>query len=161
LMFCMRGPRIKNVMHQNWKLFNDILCKKEVPIVLVVTGLENEENMDGWWWTNKEAFEAQGIRPDGTACITAIRGRTLRDGISHAFDEQYDESRAKLATLMLNRVLVRARKVEKIAWFYDVTHSFFFFFRWTTKHEAKEIREIADACGMSEEDAREFAQLCC
>src|SRR5258708_37428831 len=25
LMFCMRGPRIKNVMHQNWKLFNDIL----------------------------------------------------------------------------------------------------------------------------------------
>jgi predicted GTPase len=151
LMFCMRGPRIKNAMHQNWKVFHEILCKKKVPIVLVVTGLENEENMDAWWWKNKGTFECQGIRPDDTACITTIRGRALKDGYC-AFDDQYEKSQAKILNTILNRVLHHPWHDNKINWFYRVIRSFISFFRWTKIQEPKEIQEIADACNMSREE---------
>jgi len=155
LMFCMRGPRIKNATLQNWKVFHEIICKKQVPTILVVTGLENEENMDAWWWDNKGAFEVQGIRPDDTACITTIRGRALGNGRG-AFDDQYEKSQAKILNMILNRVLLRAWDDNKINWFYRVIRSFFSFFHWTKIREPKEIQEIADACGMSKEETSRF-----
>ncbi|OAX34840.1 hypothetical protein K503DRAFT_697965, partial [Rhizopogon vinicolor AM-OR11-026] len=99
LMFCVRGPRIKNATHQNWKIFDEILCKKQIPTVLVVTGLEHEENLDDWWWKNKGTFEHQDIRPDDTACITATRGKLLRDGC-RVFDDDYEQSVAKIQNLV-------------------------------------------------------------
>lgn len=153
LMFCMRGPRIKNAAHENWKVFHNILCKKKVPTVLVVTGLENEENMDWWWRDNKGAFEEQGIRPDATACITATRGRTLRDG-SHAFDDQFEESRAKVMNLILDRALCHKQRVDKIKWFYEVSRAC-----WQSEtQEAEEIQQIVKTCGMSEEEAKRFRE---
>ncbi|OAX34832.1 hypothetical protein K503DRAFT_746776 [Rhizopogon vinicolor AM-OR11-026] len=157
LMFCMRRPVITNAMHQNWKIFYEILCKKQVPTVLVVTGLENEENMDEWWWNNRVFFEDQDIHPDDTACITTIRGKTLWDGC-RVFDDHYDKSQAKIPNLILNRVLLRPRSVNKINWFYEVIRSFFFFFQWTKIREAKEIKEIVDACGMSTEETARFRE---
>ncbi|KAJ8592421.1 hypothetical protein M405DRAFT_812802 [Rhizopogon salebrosus TDB-379] len=154
LMFCMHGPRIKHAMRQNWEVFQEILCKKKVPIVLVVTGLENEENMDAWWWNNRETFECQGIRPDDTACITTIRGRALKDGYC-AFDDQYEKSQAKILNTILNRVLHHPWHDNKINWFYRVIRSFISFFQWTKIREPKDIQEIADACarcGMSREE---------
>ncbi|KAJ8592417.1 hypothetical protein M405DRAFT_52666, partial [Rhizopogon salebrosus TDB-379] len=144
LMFCMREPRIKHTTQRNWKVFHEIICKKQVPIILVVTGLENEENsMDAWWWDNRGKFEHQGIHPDDTACITAIRGRTLKDGC-RAFDDQYEESQAKILNMILKRVLLHAWQPNKINWFYRAIRSFFSFFRWTKIQEPKEIQEIAD-----------------
>ena len=157
LMFCMRGPRIKDATHQNWKIFHEILCKKQVPTVLVVTGLENEDNMDEWWWNNRETFEDQGIRPDDTACITAFRGRRLRDG-SCAFDDQYEKSQAKIQNVILNRVLLRPRDVNMVDWFYEVLHLIFLFFQWTMLWEAKEILEIINTCSMSREEATRFRE---
>jgi len=145
LMFCMRGPKINNATYQNWKIFHDILCKKKIPFVLVVTGLGGR-NMDEWWWDNRGTFEDQGIYPVETACITAIRGRTLRDGC-RAFDEHYERSQVKLPNMILNRVLRHARHVDRIDWFSEVTRSFF-----SGILEAKEIQEIADTCGMSKEE---------
>lgn len=157
LMFCIRGPRIKDATHQNWKIFHDIICKKEIPTVLVVTGLENEEDLNEWWWNNRGTFEDQDIHPDDTACITAIRGRKLDDGC-HVFDDHYQASQGKILTLILNRVLLRVRQVNKINWFYTITRSFFFFFRWAKIREAKEIQEIADVCGMSKEETNRLRE---
>ncbi|OAX42325.1 hypothetical protein K503DRAFT_790238 [Rhizopogon vinicolor AM-OR11-026] len=151
LMFCMSAAagaqKINNAVHQNWKIFSEILCKKQVPSVLVVTGLEQEENMDEWWWNNRRLFEDQGIRPDGTACITTIRGKTLRDGC-RAYDEHYEKSQAKIPNLILNRVLLRPWRVDKINWFYE----------WTKIREAKEIKKIVKACGMSREETARFKE---
>ncbi|OAX34839.1 hypothetical protein K503DRAFT_794032 [Rhizopogon vinicolor AM-OR11-026] len=148
LMFCMRGPRIKDATHQNWKLFHEILCNKQVPTVLVVTGLENEENLDGWWWTNKGTFEDQGIHPDDTACITAIRGKLIRDDC-RIYDDDYEKSLVKIQNLVLNRALLRPQFVnETNSWFYG----------WTKIREAKVIRKIADACGMSKEETAKFKE---
>jgi len=158
LVFCMRGPRIKNATHENWKVFHDILCKKKVPTVLIVTGLENEEGpMDEWWWENRGAFEEQGIRPDATSCITATRGRVLKDG-SHAFDDRFEESRNKVMTMFIDRVLRHKQQVDSIQWFYEVSRSFLWIFRWTEKREAAEIDQIVRMCGMSGEEARRFRE---
>jgi len=157
LVFCMRGPRIKNATHENWKVFHDILCKKKVPTVLIVTGLENEENMDEWWWTNRGTFEEQGIRPDATACITATRGRVLKDG-SRAFDEQYEESRAKVTTTIINNVLRHRHKFNKNHWLYDVFRGLLHFFGLVKTCEAADIQQIVDTCGMSGEEARRFKE---
>ncbi|OAX37961.1 hypothetical protein K503DRAFT_201525 [Rhizopogon vinicolor AM-OR11-026] len=157
LVFCMRGPRIKKATHENWKVFHEIICKKEVPMVLVVTGLENEENMDEWWWTNRGTFEEQGIRPDATACITATRGRVLKDG-SRAFDEQYEESRAKVMTTIINNVLRHRHKFNKNHWLYDVFRGLLHFFGLVKTCEAADIQQIVDTCGMSGEEARRFKE---
>ncbi|OJA18650.1 hypothetical protein AZE42_11682 [Rhizopogon vesiculosus] len=157
LVFCMRGPRIKRATHENWKVFHEIICKREVPMVLVVTGLENEENMDEWWRTNRGTFGAQGILPDATVCITATRGRALKDG-RHAFDEQYEESRAKVMTTIINNVFRRrlGHTFNKHHWLHDIIQQLFYFFGLIKTCEAVKIQQIVDTCGMSKEEARTF-----
>jgi len=46
LMFVMCAPRIKSTIPQNWKLFHEIICRRKVPIIIVITRLENKDNMD-------------------------------------------------------------------------------------------------------------------
>ncbi|OAX36643.1 hypothetical protein K503DRAFT_721067 [Rhizopogon vinicolor AM-OR11-026] len=158
LMLCMRGPRIKNATHRNWKAFYEILCKKQVPAVLAVTGLENMENMDDWWWDNRDKFEKQGIRPDATACITAIRGRMGPNG-NLLHEIHFTASRAKVMTIITDKVLRCAPELEKIEWFSNVTTSYLFgWVRWTTTQEAAEIEKIVDTCGMSEKEAEKFRE---
>ncbi|KAF8310052.1 P-loop containing nucleoside triphosphate hydrolase protein [Amanita rubescens] len=55
LVFCLRGPKIKEASVKNWRLFWEIICQRRVPVILAVTGLENEEKgMDNWWTENEE-----------------------------------------------------------------------------------------------------------
>jgi len=157
LVFCMRGPRIKDATHQNWKLFHEIMCEKKVPTVLVVTGLENEDSLDSWWWNNKENFERHDIRPDDTACITAIRGKKLGDD-RYAFDDQYEESRAKVMKLILNRALLSAPRFHKTHWFYALIRPILTFFRLTKIRHRKVVRDIAAVCGLSEEETRRLRE---
>ncbi|KAF9241823.1 hypothetical protein BU15DRAFT_73164 [Melanogaster broomeanus] len=53
LLFCMRGGRITDVVEQNYKLFFNILCEKQVPLAVVVTNSENEPCMEEWWHNNE------------------------------------------------------------------------------------------------------------
>ncbi|KAG1827361.1 P-loop containing nucleoside triphosphate hydrolase protein [Suillus subaureus] len=72
LLFCMPAGRLK-VMHQrNYQLLRYFLCDKKVPIVLAITNLEREQNMESWWTRNQKIFREKKIRVDGHACITAI-----------------------------------------------------------------------------------------
>ncbi|KAG1850169.1 P-loop containing nucleoside triphosphate hydrolase protein [Suillus subluteus] len=72
LLFCMPAGRLK-AMHQcNYRLFRYFLCDKKVPIVLAITNLEREQNMESWWTRNQETFRKKKIRFDGHACITAV-----------------------------------------------------------------------------------------
>ena len=76
LVFYLRGPRIKESCVVNWRMFWEIIFRRRVPILLAVTGLENEENgMDDWWTQNVEYFVGYKIYPTSVACLTAARGR--------------------------------------------------------------------------------------
>jgi tRNA U34 5-carboxymethylaminomethyl modifying GTPase MnmE/TrmE len=99
LVYCVRGPQ-PNISRtaRNYKIFNNGLCQTQVPIVLVVTGLEAEESTDKWWAKNNKSFGKQKMLFNGQACVTATRGK-LRNG-THMFEQEYEESTNKVRKLV-------------------------------------------------------------
>ncbi|KAG1902388.1 P-loop containing nucleoside triphosphate hydrolase protein [Suillus fuscotomentosus] len=92
LMFCMRAGRLTATLQNNYRLFNEFLCEKKVPIVIVITYLENEVGeMDDWWKRNQDTFRHQEFYVDGHACITAIRGNC---------PERHEQSRTTIRKLV-------------------------------------------------------------
>jgi len=96
LVYVVRGPRIKSSIQKNYLMFFEICCKKQVPIVLVITGLENEDDMDAWWDGNHGSFREQGMTFSAAACITATRGRR------NVFAKEFEESKEKIEGLILD-----------------------------------------------------------
>lgn len=165
LVFCMRG-RIKEGTHKNWRLFHEIICRREVPIVLAITGLEQEPNMDDWWVYNKGAFQKYRMYPQGVGCITATRGRLLRSG-AYKLDEEYEESKLKMSNLLRAHYLVQPWKVQPIEWFRDIVNVAYesqCLGLWHTKHREVEtvagsaIQELVDRCEMTQADAKKLGE---
>ncbi|KAG1893520.1 uncharacterized protein F5891DRAFT_1196276 [Suillus fuscotomentosus] len=74
LVFCVSGAGKLNAMHQNnYRFFHEFLCGKKVPIVLAITNLERELDMEKWWTRNQDTFCKKKILVNGHACITAIQ----------------------------------------------------------------------------------------
>ncbi|KAI6044897.1 P-loop containing nucleoside triphosphate hydrolase protein [Pisolithus marmoratus] len=72
LLFCMPGRRITRTTQSNYRLFYEMLCEKKVPIGLVITHLEREKDMEGWWTRNERALDDFGIKNVGHACVTGL-----------------------------------------------------------------------------------------
>lgn len=94
-LFCIRGNRITATTQSNYRLFYEVLGKKEVPIALAVTHLEREADMEEWWQRNGKTLEKNGILSAGHACITALEGhsryaesRDILQGLLSRFDDQ-------------------------------------------------------------------------
>ncbi|KAG1889139.1 P-loop containing nucleoside triphosphate hydrolase protein [Suillus subluteus] len=54
-----------------YETFYSRVCRKKVPIVIVMTGLENKPDMESWWDTNKGKFKSMHFT--GHACVTALQ----------------------------------------------------------------------------------------
>ncbi|KAG1724266.1 hypothetical protein EDB19DRAFT_1858673 [Suillus lakei] len=92
LLFCMRACSVTITLQTNYLLFNEFLCDKKVPIILVITHLENEpRDMDDWWKRNRENFYDREIFVASHACITTIRGN---------FPRRYEESRIAIPNVV-------------------------------------------------------------
>ncbi|KAG9316170.1 P-loop containing nucleoside triphosphate hydrolase protein [Chiua virens] len=94
-LFCMRGNRITATTQSNYRLFYEVLGKKEVPIALAVTHLERESDMEDWWHRNGKALEKTGIHSTGHACITTLEShpkyaesRDIVQRLLSRFDDQ-------------------------------------------------------------------------
>ncbi|KAI6032790.1 hypothetical protein F5J12DRAFT_796451 [Pisolithus orientalis] len=57
LLFCIHGGRLNDAQVNNYKLFQEHLCEKKVPVAAVVTYLEGERNMDEWWKRNEKSIK--------------------------------------------------------------------------------------------------------
>ena len=84
LIYCVRGTRVRSALLANYHLFYSAICRKKVPIAIVITGLENQEgNMDTWWLTNEKQFSALKMHFDNYACVTtlesSIENATLKE----------------------------------------------------------------------------------
>jgi len=163
LIFCMRGPRIKASCVQNWRLFWDIICQRRIPVILAVTGLENEEKMDDWWKQNKEHFRKNEIHPNDVACITATRGKKLPTG-DYRFSLEYEESEKKLREMICALYLETPWRVPAAEWFTTVIET-----SYTSGKSPEEINQAKQAIGnatkelmrrgeMSMEDAKALAK---
>lgn len=164
LIFCMRGPRLKESAPRNWRLFHEIMCQKKVPIVIAITGLELEPgDMDNWWYRNKAAFQVYGMLPAGFACIVATRGRQTHSGV-YTLEQEYEESKVKMWKLIMGTYLERPWKVESIAWYAQIiqrTHESDWCWRMKEKSEVVTIigpgiRKLVALCELSEAEAKEL-----
>ena len=100
LLVCvMRAPRVPHSVQQNYRMFFEVLCNRQVPIVIIVTGLEEKENMEQWWDDNGHIFECRNMPFNGHACITATKGKQLEDG-TYSYETEYEESRKKVERLI-------------------------------------------------------------
>jgi len=113
LVFVMRG-RLGDTAVKNYRLFYKGICKEEVPIVLVVTALEGEEEMDAWWRENKGEFQKQNMRFNGQACVTTTKGK-MKSG-RYIFEDEYEESRRKARKLISDSALVEPWKMNPTRW---------------------------------------------
>ncbi|KAI6000743.1 P-loop containing nucleoside triphosphate hydrolase protein [Pisolithus albus] len=94
LLFCMRGGRLSDAQLKNYRLFQEYLCEKKVPVAIVVTHLEQEDNMEQWWDDNEEDLRSFKIDSVGHACVTAINKNT------HLFKGKLEESRQTVLRLL-------------------------------------------------------------
>jgi len=114
LVFCVRGPRIKETTIKNYQLFHSAFCLEKVPILLVVTGLEEEDPMDAWWRKNKDAFDTQKMLFNAHACVTATRGK-MKQG-TYIYEEEFQESRVKVRKLILDTKGTKPWKMKRVTW---------------------------------------------
>ncbi|KAF5366129.1 hypothetical protein D9757_010948 [Collybiopsis confluens] len=75
LVYCMRGPTFPETLDRSYRIFYEGFCRQEVPIVIVVTGLEDLADMESWWTNNAAAFSEKNLAFEGHACITAKTGK--------------------------------------------------------------------------------------
>ncbi|KIJ19015.1 hypothetical protein PAXINDRAFT_70367, partial [Paxillus involutus ATCC 200175] len=74
LVYCVRESRAKEALVKNYKTFCARTRQLAAPVVIVVTYLEREKNMEDWWGRNESNLRRLGMDFDGHACITAIPG---------------------------------------------------------------------------------------
>jgi hypothetical protein len=106
LVYCMRGPRIKESLVKNYQMFYSAFCMEKVPIVLVVTGLEEELELNDWWSRNAAEFQRYGMQFAGHACITSTKGK---DGV---YQKEYDSSALVTRVLVNDHYLRTPWKME-------------------------------------------------
>ncbi|KAH7925680.1 hypothetical protein BV22DRAFT_966785, partial [Leucogyrophana mollusca] len=99
LVYCVRGSRYRDILRINYDMFYRAICQEEVPIVIVVTGLENEDPMESWWHVNKADLKKHGLRFQDHACVTATRGKALKSG-GFVFEEEYARSELEIKRLI-------------------------------------------------------------
>jgi hypothetical protein len=156
LLFCVRAGKFTSAIQNNYRLVYEWLCEKKVPIVLVLTGLETEKNMEDWWTRHRYIYDKHGIVVSGHACITAIRldGRHQR---------LYEESYHLAWNLVIRHSHDRLRGAytEDRTWLRGVMQKLRELilrnFKFTQKGK-KDITVLTKRCGMSPEVAKELVR---
>ncbi|KAF8830341.1 hypothetical protein F5879DRAFT_499517 [Lentinula edodes] len=159
LVYCMRGPRITEALQRNYIVFYDGFCQKKVPIVLAVTALEDQEpDMESWWTENKDAFQKYGMEFSGHACITATRGKKLKNG-EFRNQAEYSESQVVMRDLIVKHCQgVEPWKLPTRTWFISIVNWIWrYFFNWTASLDIMSSLYEVLRKFLPEKDARDIA----
>jgi len=158
LIYCMRG-RIKKNAKANWDLFNKVICGEKVPIIAIVTGLENYEDpgqflRDGG---NLNVFKELGMEPKDIGCVVSFKGSR------NEFAEMYNKSQIKVRTLVTKHCLQKSWREDKDRWFAaiysEAYNSGFCFTRSRLDYSAqmrKALEEFVKETGMEPDDTEKL-----
>lgn len=73
LIYCVRASRATRALVRHYQLVRSATHEGPVPMVIVVTGLENSrEDMESWWHRNVTELSKHGMEYVDHACITSI-----------------------------------------------------------------------------------------
>ena len=99
LVYCIRGSSVRKSLARNYVIFYSAICRKKVPIVAVVTGLENEPaSMDDWWIKGEKELAKYKMRFDDHACVTTI---DMQKAAGTVFQERSIESQRLVRQLII------------------------------------------------------------
>ncbi|KAG1878181.1 hypothetical protein F4604DRAFT_1580084, partial [Suillus subluteus] len=94
LLYCIKGDRIPSTFITNYRLLYEFLFGEKVPVALIATHLEGEDNMDDWHARNKGWFEGQTVKYVDHVCITTA------DNPDPKCREKYEMSRTEVGKLI-------------------------------------------------------------
>jgi predicted GTPase len=102
LVYCVGcgkdSGRISSLL-RNYNRVYSTICRKKVPIVVVVTGLESyEPDMESWWSANQDKFAECGMDFEDHACVTTLDNKSA---ITESERLRIAESRESLRTLIV------------------------------------------------------------
>ncbi|KAG6331686.1 hypothetical protein ID866_7401 [Astraeus odoratus] len=100
LILCTRGWRISRTLQSNYKIIRQA-TPPDVPIAIVVTGLERHPCMNDWWIKNERELTRLNVTFDDHACLTTIPENDLPE----AFQGRYLESQEIIHELILKNCL--------------------------------------------------------
>ncbi|KAF8844606.1 P-loop containing nucleoside triphosphate hydrolase protein [Paxillus ammoniavirescens] len=147
LLFCTRGNRVTATTQSNYRLFYEVLCGSKVPIALVVTHLEREDNMEGWWTRNIKSMEKYGIKSAGHACVTTIPGH-----------EKYGPSRNAIKQLLTGYDGTGRYNMPSEGWFIQFLR-LFGLFAPPKDLKGKKLQDVlTKRCGLKEKVAEELVK---
>ncbi|KAH0827590.1 P-loop containing nucleoside triphosphate hydrolase protein [Lanmaoa asiatica] len=155
LVFCMKGGRISITTQQTYNLFVDVLCNRQVPVVIAVTHLEMHDCMEEWWRENEHAIKEYGLKSHGHACITTTRG------YRNVFSDKYEQSEEIIRKHLLEYSGRVTWKEEKASW---VKRVMLHMRVWMSPRRLKRLdssdlrRKLIKRCGFSVEDAELVSQ---
>lgn len=73
LIYCVRASRATRALVRHYQTFYSTICEGAVPVVVVITCLENATGeMENWWAKNEENFRRYGMSFAGHACVTTL-----------------------------------------------------------------------------------------
>ncbi|KAF8060787.1 P-loop containing nucleoside triphosphate hydrolase protein [Lyophyllum atratum] len=79
LVYVVAGPRITTNHQKNYDMFYNIFCEKQVPIVLLLTHMDDivDDDADHQWWArNWGVLARKEMAFDGQTCITGRKDET-------------------------------------------------------------------------------------
>jgi predicted GTPase len=150
LVYVMRAPRITMTGKKNYELFRT-LCDGIVPIVMVVTGLEDMEDMDQWWRDNQAAFDKCNMFLSDVACVTGTKGKD-RNG-AHVYEAEFASSKKKVEELIDRNYSQTPWKTERQPWFVRVAVKFAGVRRFAPFTANKLCQLLQDYGGLTKEEA--------
>ena len=160
LVYVMRAPRITTTKKKNYELFQ-ALCDGEVPIVMIVTGLEDMEDMSQWWTDNQSAFQRCNMIFKDVACVTATKGK-YRNG-AYVYEDEYALSKKKLEAFIDGYHSPTPWRMARQSWFARVAvemHSKLArVFRFAPMATTKLCKLLEEYGGLTKQEARERAKL--
>jgi hypothetical protein len=153
LVYVMRAPRITDTAEKNYKLFNEKFCNRQVPIVIIITGLEKDLDMDQWWKDNEKFFLQNNMEFSGSACITADRGKPK--GNTWVYQDEYEESKVKVEELIAEHCNNNPWKMESpIKWFTKILIGFNKLFGYKVSVTNRMLYDaLTQYAGLSKQDA--------
>ncbi|KAG6375559.1 hypothetical protein JVT61DRAFT_3123 [Boletus reticuloceps] len=113
LVYCVRGTRVRSALLTNYHIFYSAICRRKVPIAIVITGLENQEgNMETWWYRNEPHFGLLKMFFESHACVT-----TLESSVENALlRERREVSRAAVNKMITNTCRTEQWRPPERSW---------------------------------------------
>ncbi|KAG1737388.1 P-loop containing nucleoside triphosphate hydrolase protein [Suillus lakei] len=148
LLFCMHVGRLTTTLQNNFRIFHELLCNKKVPIIVVITYLENEVEETDTWWKRHEAIFCDRA---GHACITTIEGDLPR---------RHEESRTTIRNVV--KEFTAGRQKQALTGGNNLFVSFMGklgLFGGNAESRARKdmVSRLTKRCGMSPDVAKQLA----